>query len=62
MRGVNQCMLCGRDMSAGDRNFFSADGIATCLVCPQDDPDGSKLREAQAERLAARQERRFLSR
>jgi len=54
MRGINECYLCGRDMPQGDRNYFNADGIATCLVCPKDDPKGKKLEKALQKRLEDR--------
>ena len=54
VRGIGSCYLCGREMPEGDRNYFDASGLMTCLVCPKDDPDGSKLVAALAERLARR--------
>jgi hypothetical protein len=51
------CYLCGRQMTKDDRNYFDASGIATCLVCPKDDPDGHLLVEALRERTEQRRSR-----
>ena len=51
---MSYCYLCHAEIPAGSRNYFDADGIATHLVCPGDDPTGEELGAALQERLLAR--------